>query len=407
MLNNMYKQIRMFPRIAMLFLGIAIFFGGCQEKVPEELIIKDGSYKTIDIEYPKKIEFKDFAKNIEYVFLEPKQGYLISKIDKIMVMDSMIFILDKLQKSIFIFDHTGKAKNKIADFGEGPGKYSGISDFDVSGEFLYLLTSPPKEMNLYDLSGNYIQSIPTGGKFLNHFVKQGSAWVSHLNGAYNGEYKSNIMIWDSLFTTRKKDHLFIESEKRNIGARMPNFLTRNREEVFLYENLSNLIYKLEDGNLSIVNEILINGEGIPKDEYIKILNSSPEEQIKVFELDLYIGMRRILATDKFLFIQIMKGTRLINCFISHNSHDFLAYNEEFHGWGISLPGEIVGVSQDQFIYEVTDKVMIQLKELQETGELTTEKLKNKQIYQAIDQYEKEGNPVLMFFDVDLSGVQQD
>jgi hypothetical protein len=388
-------------------LGIAIFFGGCQEKVPEEPIVKDSTYKTIDIEYPKKIEFNDFVKNIEYVVLEPKQGYLISKIDKIMVKDSMIFILDKWQKSIFIFDHTGKPKHKIADFGEGPGQYSGISDFDISGGFLFLLTGPPKEMSLYDLSGNYIQSIPTGGKFLSHFVKQGSTWVSHLNGSYNEEYKSNIMIWDSLFTTRKKEFLYIESEKRNIGARMPNFLTRNRDEVFLYENLSNLIYKLEDGNLSVVNEILINGEGIPKKEYIKILNSSQEEQIKVFEMDFFIGMRRILATDKFLFIQIMKGKGLINCFISHNSHDFLAYSEEFHGWGISLPGEIIGVSQDQFIYEVTDKIMIQLKELQESGKLTTDNFKNKQIYQAIDQYEKEGNPVLMFFDVDLSGVQQD
>ena len=406
-MNRMKLQILKLPRIAMLFLGIAIFFGGCQEKVPEEPIVKDSTYKTIDIEYPKKIEFKNFAKNIEYVVLEPKQGYLISKIDKIMVKDSMIFILDKWQKSIFIFDHTGKPKHKIADFGEGPGQYSGISDFDISGGFLFLLPGPPKEMSLYDLSGNYIQSIPTGGKFLNHFVKQGSNWVSHHNGAYNGENNFNLVIWDSLFTTRKKEFLYIESEKRNIGARMPNFLTRNREEVFLYENLSNLIYKLGNDNLSVVNEILINGEGIPKKEYIKILNSSQEEQIKVFEMDFFIGMRRILATDKFLFIQIMKGKGLINCFISHDSEDFLAYNEPSYQLDSVLAGDIIGASEDQFIIEVGEGIMIQLKELQESGKLTTDNFKNKQIYQAIDQYEKEGNPVLMFFDVDLSGVQQD
>lgn len=72
-----------------------------------------------------------------------------------------------MQKTIFIFSRSGKIISKISDFGDGLGKYSGISDFGLVDDFLYLLTSPSLFVYKYDLSGRLLQIISTNNNFIN------------------------------------------------------------------------------------------------------------------------------------------------------------------------------------------------------------------------------------------------
>ncbi len=76
------------------------------------------------------------------IALETKKECLIGEIDKIIVQDSTISILDrKKSKSVLVFKSNGDFKKKIYNIGKGKGEYISIRDFIVDSNnknyFLY------------------------------------------------------------------------------------------------------------------------------------------------------------------------------------------------------------------------------------------------------------------------------
>ena len=96
---------------------ILILLGSC---ISKELIKEANEKFVIDINRQDKIT--NFFNAYHTIALETTPNNLIGGIDKIVLQNEHIYILDKKQATIFIFTHNGKYQNKIANQGrKDPG----------------------------------------------------------------------------------------------------------------------------------------------------------------------------------------------------------------------------------------------------------------------------------------------
>lgn len=91
--------------------------------------------------------------------METTPNNLIGGIDKIVLQNEHIYILDKKQATIFIFTHNGKYQNKIANQGRAPGEYLSISDFEVYDSHVYCLSRTNQKIFKYDTNGVFQNTI--------------------------------------------------------------------------------------------------------------------------------------------------------------------------------------------------------------------------------------------------------
>ncbi len=128
--------------------------------------------QIIDWNSLEKIEqdelFAPIVESMEFIPLETNDSLLLSDIKKIIETDSLMFVLASVStsrdKELHCFTPTGRHLRKIAQKGEGPGEYSSIGSFAISGDTLMIFDDDRSKIRCYDLEGNYLGI--TGG-FIN------------------------------------------------------------------------------------------------------------------------------------------------------------------------------------------------------------------------------------------------
>ena len=133
---------------------ILILLGSC---ISKELIKEANEKFVIDINRQDKIT--NFFNAYHTIALETTPNNLIGGIDKIVLQNEHIYILDKKQATIFIFTHNGKYQNKIANQGRAPGEYLSISDFEVYDSHVYCLSRTNQKIFKYDTNGVFQNTI--------------------------------------------------------------------------------------------------------------------------------------------------------------------------------------------------------------------------------------------------------
>ncbi len=125
--------------IFFICFNLALFYS-CKQKsqvdTPETIIKVEPS---LSVKYKK-----DLVTDNRFVQLKSTEDFLVQSITKLIVEDSLIFILDILQNAVFVFDLNGNPVNKIHAAGGGPGEYIQLTDFFVD--------PIEKTINVYDLS---------------------------------------------------------------------------------------------------------------------------------------------------------------------------------------------------------------------------------------------------------------
>ncbi|PWD99020.1 6-bladed beta-propeller [Marinilabilia rubra] len=141
------------------FTTAFIFFliASCNESNVEK---KDIEKIFVDCDDVEGISHNDYFENIELINLETSQKSLIHKINRLYFFKEKIYILDKKQNSIFVFDKTGRFFRKIRNVGRGPGEYIQIGDFTIDEKNNEIIVSMeiPKKVYRYNLSGNFNNS---------------------------------------------------------------------------------------------------------------------------------------------------------------------------------------------------------------------------------------------------------
>jgi hypothetical protein len=117
---------------------------------------------------------KDIVEDINYIPLKIiDDKFLIESISSIFVTDSLLFIVDRFQKSLFVYDWNGNPLYKIGGVGQGPGEYIYLSEviFDREKKRIIICDLFSRKILHYTFSGKLLKETKIPHEDLNYFAK--------------------------------------------------------------------------------------------------------------------------------------------------------------------------------------------------------------------------------------------
>lgn len=186
----------------------------------------------------------DLFKKIEIIQLETKEESLIQRIGKIIEYKSKIYILDRHQKTIFLFDSSGNFISKINTIGRAPDEYILLEDITINkfSETLECL-DPMGKILSYDLNGKYLSSIylphpPMAYHVLT--ILNSDSILLHTEAGIKENYTFRIY-------SRKRDSIISEFGKRQetIFWKTQNPIQIYANSIFYSQAIYNTIYHIQ------------------------------------------------------------------------------------------------------------------------------------------------------------------
>ena len=111
--------------------------------------------ETIVIDYDKaekSIDLKNIFSTVSFqtIALETNANCLIGEVTKMVSRNDTIFIVDKISKSIFLFNDKGKFLSKICREGRGPQEYLNFSDVFIGDNHILVIDNYQFKVCCYD-----------------------------------------------------------------------------------------------------------------------------------------------------------------------------------------------------------------------------------------------------------------
>lgn len=156
-----------------LFILITLTFWSCNNDNVKTSSISNTNVQIFDLENcADGLSDSLKIKELKYIPLETRSECLMSSINKILVRDNKIYILDNdVANSIFVFSLEGKFIYKINKPGKGPGEYISLTDFDVD-KFGKIIVNDQMSRKIIKYSNN-------GANFLE--ISNNDLYYLHLN----------------------------------------------------------------------------------------------------------------------------------------------------------------------------------------------------------------------------------
>jgi hypothetical protein len=226
-------------------IAVLIYSCGRHQPAPNEIVLDSFAGK------PKDIDISAIAAHIDYIRLESIPESLIGDITKIEIKNDRIYVLDRDNSFLFMFDMDGKFIRQFGSRGNGPGEHLGLADFALSDSVVFAADLMQARFILYDTLGRFITQ-----KFMVPYPKK----VAFLNGMPIGQYNHPEFVGNngyriSLFD-RNLDivaHLLKSSinekdVRQEHGSHSMSFFTRVDDTLTFWEIRDNVVYKIIDEN---------------------------------------------------------------------------------------------------------------------------------------------------------------
>ena len=255
-------------------------------------------YGHIDLEigFQSKEFFRlsEVAVDVEYVFLETNDDCLLADIRNIVYDPPYFFVTDRFEKTIFIFNETGRYINKISAVGQGPHEYTEIYNFDAKNNCVHILDYNLRKIFTYDISGKFINDLKVDAR--TSFLK-----ISFENdlilASSNHQIKSNegfvFSQYDNDLNLKRKFHPMEDNGfKTNSTA---HSFYRHKDNLIYWEwNIFDTIYNiLPDGHAEA--RFIIHPGKIPSS------HEQPYEKAHLVEFKQF-DISRLVETDNYLFL---------------------------------------------------------------------------------------------------------
>lgn len=272
--------------------------------------IHEPDIKVLKIEIDKYIKDLDVSQfyNASFIPLELTKDSQIGKIDKVIINDEMIFVLDNsVAKKLFVFDLKGKFIRTIGGFGQAQGEYILLSDFEIYKDKIYLSSRQNNKMLIFDIDGKHLKDVKFSGFIgLNFHVLDGGFLVNATDGSnkaatfYNNKGKKQKII-----TNPEVDFM-----------RYLNFKTffKYKDGSYMYFAKNDTIYRILDKKL-IASLILNFGEkSIP---YGKMESKKMLE--KYMDNNAYLELTLFYTFPKYYFAELAHNSYLFKAIIDKSS----------------------------------------------------------------------------------------
>lgn len=349
------------------------------------------------LEIPQLVEDKilDLSSKIsaiQFIPLETKTDVILEGINEIKVGENRIYILDKEQESIFIFDKSGNYINKISKVGRGPEEYYYIVDFGVYEDIDAIEIYDHKKLIRYDTNGNFLSSkrVPF---FAGSFVRVENGYVFFSDNFCNSQFCDNLIFCDKELNVISTT-LPIQDKFRDISFSEGRRLVKVEEGVKLI-SYDDCIYTLSSS--SIINKEKPVFEG-----------STTRDEFQEFEFkSLNDFVIKLMSNPNAGFINYYNETSVYTYFRMYRER--APYNyiyNKLNGYAVSyeieskfLYREVMDIDHDVF-YTYTPAVILvdRMKSLSEFGEFDRNLLNaNKERLLGLQETD---NPVIITYKVD-------
>lgn len=179
--------------------------------------------------------------------LETKDSSLIARVNKVVVHDSTIFVLDITLSSLYAFSMSGEFLYTIGETGRGPGEHPLLYDFciNTNNNRVYLLSALGSVYE-YAIHGEYIATYRLP-------AEKDAYWgISTLNDSCFALYHpsndnlSSILVWD--FKNSNELSLLYECDK-SLSLKHNAFNNYN-DTMYFWSTFDTQVYKLATDGLS-------------------------------------------------------------------------------------------------------------------------------------------------------------
>lgn len=318
-------------------LAACVHQSGKSSQISEENTI------LIDFDNEQPLQASAWFDTIEYIPLVTDDSFLVSGVNHLKLTDQkdIYFISDK---SFFLFDgQTGKGKIKISKLGGGPEEYVSIFDsyIDMESRRIELLDNNGKKIVIYDLSGNYLRSIPL--PFMSFMLtKTGSAdyWFYN-NNLMSDVSESKVVHYDadqmkivedySPIDKHLSGYFFLEDEKNLIG---------HDNGLWYLSSPVDTVYHIEPGKGMKAAYILDLGKYKAPQEFYAANYQNIMEFVGASQKHDYVfEFPTLAANDNMMAVACIKGGRLFLTFRSFEGNKagtFSSLHDDFN-FDTSLP----------------------------------------------------------------------
>jgi len=123
-------------------------------------------------------ELGDLFKPVKTVHLETKKGALVGKVESFYFDENAKRFLIMANNGVFVFDASGKFKNRIGVKGQGPQEFNTLRSMAASGDTVAIFSIFPAKLLFFKFDGTFLSEI-------NFDLNQ---WLFHSRGmAFSGQ----------------------------------------------------------------------------------------------------------------------------------------------------------------------------------------------------------------------------
>lgn len=214
---------------------------------------------TIDPEQAlDSILFSEIFDEIVYTKITTDDNFLIGRIDKLVISDEYIFILDRnLSRSVFCIDKSGNKVFEIHRLGKGPGEFADLRDiaYDFRRKELLVFCGVRQRVIWFDLQGNYLREkkIPFWIVGIQSLQDNGLALFCDYNPENKlkeGDRYPNVIVVDSNMNVVTQNAYFdVIVDKGVVWSSRPDFSCFGNTAGIMPDH-SNTIYHIENNNIT-------------------------------------------------------------------------------------------------------------------------------------------------------------
>lgn len=370
---KLFKNQAKMIKILLSCLILIITLLGCQNAP----VVDNG--KIVIDSTGEEYNSEDFFLQPICISLETNEMSLISKIDKVIIRDDYIYILDNSSQRIMIYTMSGAYVNSIQRIGLGPGEYIQLMDFNVRDDKLVLYSDLPSKLIYLKCDGEFICE--------NKMVKSYSSFIMSNDRIYFKNSPTDDYTISSLNLEHENPLNYIRSLPMYNSIYMSGMTISkvNDGTILFSRRFDNNIYIIDTNNV-ISSKTLIfdnNGfidnntlkEGIPSHEFFKYCLKNE----KVFSI----------VASQFIQNKLIFNTNLPLLYIYDSvCHTISSLNDNILGLKLYPYNRVFVESDNDYIGFVLNYEHLRVLEK------TNPKGKLFDLYQSMNEY---SNPVLILY----------
>lgn len=155
----------------------------------------EGSEKIDLLKDKGELLLSSIGDSITYIPLETNDECLIGGIAKAIYEENIIYLIDPMNKCIWLFNDKGKFVSQLSKLGQGPGEYIGLETFTVKNGIIYILDVVYHKILRYNNAGQFLGEVKNEDYPRDFAVIDENNYILYMPD-YNQEHRRGLYLFN-------------------------------------------------------------------------------------------------------------------------------------------------------------------------------------------------------------------